>query len=288
MALRVVATAAGPRLKPPRASTRRRLGAPIAACGLLIASCGGSATTPPAGERQTARSTAAPDPSADAPPPDLGPLRGYADRLGNDACLAVKGPLIDVSHRADAPLIPASAIKIATAFVALEALGPDEPVDDATVGSLAADALRDSDNDAAQALLDLAGTRDLASTLQRAGLPADGFVQRDATGHDRSNQMSCRLAVELLRHPAHGAWLRDHLAIAGRTGTLAGRLTDTPAAGVVRAKTGSISGVAALVGWVPDPNNEPIIFAMMANQLVSPEEGVTLQDDLALVMAELA
>ncbi|HKI91809.1 MAG TPA: D-alanyl-D-alanine carboxypeptidase, partial [Gaiellaceae bacterium] len=51
------------------------------------------------------------------------------------------------------------------------------------------------------------------------------------------------------------------LPVAGRTGTLAGRMRSGPARGVVRAKTGSTSNASALSGFVGDRD----VFSVVQN-----------------------
>ncbi|MEO6598166.1 MAG: D-alanyl-D-alanine carboxypeptidase, partial [Planctomycetota bacterium] len=59
----------------------------------------------------------------------------------------------------------------------------------------------------------------------------------------------------------------DALPLAGHTGTLRSRFVDGPARGHVRAKTGYISRVVCLSGYVqrPDPAASPLIFSVMLN-----------------------
>ena len=55
------------------------------------------------------------------------------------------------------------------------------------------------------------------------------------------------------------------LPIAAATGTLRGRFRDTPAAGRVRGKTGTIARVACLSGYVPRQDGAPLVFSIMLN-----------------------
>ena len=63
----------------------------------------------------------------------------------------------------------------------------------------------------------------------------------------------------------------DSLPIAGRTGTLSKRFVGTAAEGTVRAKTGSMTGVAALSGIFQPAghsDSETMVFSIIANNAV--------------------
>src|SRR3546814_1337415 len=61
--------------------------------------------------------------------------------------------------------------------------------------------------------------------------------------------------------------LAGMLAVAGRDGTLARRFVGTPVAGRLRAKTGSLDGVAALGGYVDNRSGTTLAFAYVVNGL---------------------
>lgn len=147
-----------------------------------------------------------------------------------------------IEHNPDLPVVPASVVKLLPASLAPE----DERV---------RRMLRDSDNDAARSLVaDLGGPGAVQEALVAASRPMEGVTVADATGHDRANRVTCRLLVSILTSSP----LRDDLAVAGRTGTLRDRYPD--GAGRLRAKTGSIRGVASLAGYVDD-----LTFAAVMN-----------------------
>ncbi|HEY0398322.1 MAG TPA: D-alanyl-D-alanine carboxypeptidase, partial [Acidimicrobiia bacterium] len=73
------------------------------------------------------------------------------------------------------------------------------------------------------------------------------------------------------------------LAVAGRSGTLALRLADTPLDGKLRAKTGSLDGVSGLAGYVE--GRRALSFAFLANGSLTDAAGRLLQDRLVAVLA---
>ena len=60
------------------------------------------------------------------------------------------------------------------------------------------------------------------------------------------------------------------LPIAGVDGTLRNRMKRTPAEGNLRAKTGTISGVSSLSGYVQTLDGEMIVFAMTMQNFIYP------------------
>jgi D-alanyl-D-alanine carboxypeptidase len=71
--------------------------------------------------------------------------------------------------------------------------------------------------------------------------------------------------------------LLDGLAVADRTGTLAGRFAGTPLVDRLRAKTGHIKGVVGLAGFIAPGAR----FAFLANGDFSTDTGELLQDRIA-------
>jgi D-alanyl-D-alanine carboxypeptidase/D-alanyl-D-alanine-endopeptidase (penicillin-binding protein 4) len=68
-------------------------------------------------------------------------------------------------------------------------------------------------------------------------------------------------------------------------GTLRSRMRDTAAADNVRAKTGSLTGVTALSGYVTSADGEPLVFSIMLNQYLSgsPKD---IEDKIAIRLAQ--
>ena len=73
------------------------------------------------------------------------------------------------------------------------------------------------------------------------------------------------LLTYLWRDPKHTDVFRSALPLSGTSGTLAGRMKGTPAENRVWAKTGTLSNVRTLSGYVLTRAGEPIAFSMMVN-----------------------
>lgn len=176
-------------------------------------------------------------------------------------------------------------------------------VNSAPLSALVAHTLTTSDNDGAEALLRLvgqaqrhdpsfqggvAGVRDV---LDRLGVPVTGLRLLDGSGLARGNLVSSQTLAALLALAADDAYpelrsLVTGLPVAGLTGTLADRFAGS-AAGVVRAKTGSLSGVSALTGLVVDADGALVAFAVLADQ-VPLSATVQARDRLDLLAIRLA
>ena len=118
---------------------------------------------------------------------------------------------------------------------------------------------------------------------QMAGVAPEEVDAVDGSGLDRTDKASCSV---LQRVVATGPpQLNDGLPIAGRNGTLHRRFIGTPAAGRVRAKTGSLEGVVGLSGLATGRNGRNIAFSLIANDLPSSSAGAGLQDRVVNVLA---
>lgn len=110
---------------------------------------------------------------------------------------------------------------------------------------------------------------ELRQTLQAIGVSTTGLVVDDGSGLSRRNRVSAQTLLEALlwqaRQPTSQA-LQDSLAIAGSSGTLRRRFATSPLRGRLQAKTGFLTGAAALSGFIDLPNYGPIAFSIVANQ----------------------
>jgi D-alanyl-D-alanine carboxypeptidase/D-alanyl-D-alanine-endopeptidase (penicillin-binding protein 4) len=156
--------------------------------------------------------------------------------------------------------------------------------------------LRESDNNTAESLLKYLpggataatraeGVAERAVLLKRLGIDPKGVQAIDGSGLDRSDRASCAALIGTLTTKPGGYDLEDMLAVAGRTGTLDDRFTTSPLAGRLRAKTGSLTGVTALVGIADPKATTKLRFAFVSNGAFSDEGGKALQDRLVAALA---
>jgi D-alanyl-D-alanine carboxypeptidase/D-alanyl-D-alanine-endopeptidase (penicillin-binding protein 4) len=111
----------------------------------------------------------------------------------------------------------------------------------------------------------------LTQLLSDAGVPLDGVTLVDGSGLSNQGRLTCRTLTDLLTRPETGTVIRDGLAVAGETGTLAEWWRGTPVAGRLQAKTGSLRNVTALAGEVDPQSGGTVTFAYVANV---PEPGL--------------
>jgi D-alanyl-D-alanine carboxypeptidase/D-alanyl-D-alanine-endopeptidase (penicillin-binding protein 4) len=126
--------------------------------------------------------------------------------------------------------------------------------------------------------------------------PGAGMV--DGSGLAASDRISVATLVGVLRLVVQGTRpaLRDivtALPVAGWSGTLANRYrtatTGEVAAGVVRAKTGTLTGVSSLAGLVRDADGRLLVFAFIADRVptatIATAAAETALDRIAAVLA---
>jgi D-alanyl-D-alanine carboxypeptidase/D-alanyl-D-alanine-endopeptidase (penicillin-binding protein 4) len=113
-----------------------------------------------------------------------------------------------------------------------------------------------------------AGAAAIDSMAAAWGLPRRLLAQADGSGLSRYNLVAPEFLAALLEREArspHFQVFYDALPVAGRDGTLAGRMRGTPAEANVHAKTGTLSGVRALSGYFTTAAGERMVFSMVVN-----------------------
>ena len=106
--------------------------------------------------------------------------------------------------------------------------------------------------------------------LKKLGLPVKGAKFADGSGLDRADKLTADLLTALLAKAADPARpeLRAALTglpVAGFTGTLRTRYANQPGTGLVRAKTGTLTGVHTLAGTVVDADGRLLGFAFLTS-----------------------
>jgi serine-type D-Ala-D-Ala carboxypeptidase/endopeptidase (penicillin-binding protein 4) len=101
---------------------------------------------------------------------------------------------------------------------------------------------------------------------------------------DRTSPLQvAELLVKLASTPT-GTVLRERMAVAGRTGTLALRMRHTGAAGRCQGKTGTLTGVSNLVGYCRSADGHQLAFAFFTDG-ISTTAAHVFQDHMTITLA---
>lgn len=173
----------------------------------------------------------------------------------------------------------------------------------ATLAEIAQPLLKDSINLYGEAVLRLnvprgtfptndAALEGLRSRLAAWGIPPEGLQVIDGSGLSRRDVVAPEVLVAVLRRmydPSERSPWMTALPIAGRDGTLADRMRGTAADGNLRAKTGTMSNIRTLAGYVRTRDGETLAFAIMADNFEGPG-GVAVNsiDRIAVRLAEFS
>ncbi|MFJ6819898.1 D-alanyl-D-alanine carboxypeptidase/D-alanyl-D-alanine-endopeptidase [Streptomyces niveus] len=169
------------------------------------------------------------------------------------------------------------------------------------VSALVERMLTNSDNDIAESLVrqtaikagrpaSFAGAQQaVQAELKEQKLPVGGALLRDGSGLNRHDRITSGLLTALLARAADPdrPELRPVLTglpVAGFSGTLQGRYTDADAitgSGMIRAKTGTLTGVNSLAGTVVGPGGRLLAFAFLAEKAPGPDTAQRALDHLS-------
>jgi D-alanyl-D-alanine carboxypeptidase/D-alanyl-D-alanine-endopeptidase (penicillin-binding protein 4) len=196
--------------------------------------------------------------------------------------ITVSGPAVDIDDIPDAPMRPSSPIA-----------SHRSP----SLSALAVRLMKVSQNLYAETFLKTlapgtprtaeGGRTEIAAALQPFGVGADALIQRDGSGLSRYDYVTPDALASILVAVHRDEHLRGpfeaSLPIAGRDGTLANRMKGTPAENNARAKTGSMSNVRGLSGYVTAASGETLAFSILANNFETPPSTITDAADRIVV-----
>jgi len=132
-----------------------------------------------------------------------------------------------------------------------------------------------------------AGLKVLTETLNDWGVSTDYYLARDGSGLSRYDYLTPDALIGVLTYmwlnPDLAENFRSTLPQSGVSGSLAQRLKGTAGEARVWAKTGSMSQVRSLAGYVVTEEGEPLVFAFMVNGFRVPTREVDAAMDQALL-----
>jgi D-alanyl-D-alanine carboxypeptidase/D-alanyl-D-alanine-endopeptidase (penicillin-binding protein 4) len=138
------------------------------------------------------------------------------------------------------------------------------------------------------------GVREVVDMLRAGGIDPSGLSMVDGSGLSRSDAVTPRLLIDLLIYADQKLdenrrkALIDGLPEAGVDGTLRSRMKGTSAQSSVRAKTGSLSNVSSLSGYLNTRQGERLVFSILMNNFTRGDarSARTAQDAIAVALTE--
>jgi D-alanyl-D-alanine carboxypeptidase/D-alanyl-D-alanine-endopeptidase (penicillin-binding protein 4) len=127
--------------------------------------------------------------------------------------------------------------------------------------------------------------------LNEIGIPSSASLIGEGTGLSRRDLVTPNALTRLLSYLAaqpYATALREALPVAGVDGTLIGRMRGTAAENNLHAKTGSMSYVHCLVGYVTSAAGERLAFAIMLNNYDPSSDAPGTSSDVDAIAVLLA
>jgi D-alanyl-D-alanine carboxypeptidase/D-alanyl-D-alanine-endopeptidase (penicillin-binding protein 4) len=133
-----------------------------------------------------------------------------------------------------------------------------------------------------------AGAGVIADFMTRAGVGTE-YRQVDGSGLSRLDLISPHQVAQLLAYVEKQEYkdsFEKSLPIAGKDGTLKNRMKQTPAENNVHAKTGSMSGVHTLSGYVTAKNGDKLAFSIFLNGVRTSKPATQFEDTIAVLLSQ--
>jgi len=167
---------------------------------------------------------------------------------------------------------------------------------------LLGDMMKPSDNQMAETILRTIGVEDgnagspagglsvVESTLSGWGIEPGAIDLVDGSGLSRYNEVTpngiARMLRAVWRHEDFKTFFHG-LPVAGVDGTMRRRLVATPGYDNVHAKTGSMSSIRALSGYLLDGSGETLLFSLVLNGYDSPGSVAVAIEDMRVEQISL-
>lgn len=133
----------------------------------------------------------------------------------------------------------------------------------------------------------------IESQFTNLGIGHDAILMRDGSGLSHVNLISANALTNLLYTAQSKSWyktFKNALPVAGISdrnigGTLRNRMKGTKAQGKVIAKTGTISTVSSLSGYVQGGKGSKYIFSIIINNVKEEKQLKKIEDQLGVILA---
>ena len=126
--------------------------------------------------------------------------------------------------------------------------------------------------------------------INQIGFNPQQYRIADGSGLSLYNYVSAELETMMLRY----AWQQEHiisrllpqLPVAAEDGTLKSRMAGTAAAGNVRAKTGTLTGISSLAGYCTAANSHELAFCIINQGVMRAADGKAFQDNVCVLLCQ--
>ena len=137
------------------------------------------------------------------------------------------------------------------------------------------------------------GLEVMDAELSRIGIDTSQLVLRDGSGISHANLIPANEITKLLYLAQNEKWFpafQHSLPVAGDElrmvgGTMRNRLKEEHLKDRVSAKTGTLTGVSTLAGYVKTASGDTLIFSIMLNNLLDDREGRKVEDQIVRILA---
>ena len=130
----------------------------------------------------------------------------------------------------------------------------------------------------------------LCLRLSKAGVSGIAYRIADGSGLSLYNYVTPELMVKLLCYAYKNTkifmQLYPALPIAGQDGTLKKRMTGPYTNGKVKAKTGTLTGISSLAGYLTSANNHVLAFCIINQGVLKNAEGRGFQDKVCTALCK--
>lgn len=127
--------------------------------------------------------------------------------------------------------------------------------------------------------------------IDRLGWDASDYKIVDGNGISLYNYVSAELLMSFLKyayqHKDVWSGIYNNLPVSGRDGTLKHRMGDGHLLGKVRAKTGTVSGVSSLAGYVNAASGHVYAFVIISNGIIPIRSGTAFQNEVCRMIYDL-
>lgn len=133
------------------------------------------------------------------------------------------------------------------------------------------------------------GLRVVKNELRKFGVDSDVLVLRDGSGISHINSLTVNELTKLLYQVQGKPWFKtfyDSLPVAGKKDKLVGGTLRKRMAHLdVHAKTGTLTTVSSISGYVKIKSGETVIFSILINNILNEDKGKIIEDKLVEIIA---